>query len=87
MWEHRDIQVGNYSKGMKVRLNFVRAMLNKPRVLFLDEPTAGIDPKNARLLKDISANTAQRAVPCFDHHLMNDVDELCDRVDSGLTEN
>ncbi len=85
LWEHRDVQVGNYSKGMKVRLNFVRAMLNKPRVLFLDEPTAGIDPKNARILKDIiSEYRAKGGTVFLTTHLMNDVDELCDRVVFGV---
>ncbi|HQD86809.1 MAG: ABC transporter ATP-binding protein, partial [Bacillota bacterium] len=37
LWDYRDVKVGEFSKGMKVRLNFVRALLNKPRVLFLDE--------------------------------------------------
>jgi fluoroquinolone transport system ATP-binding protein len=53
LWEDRNIKVGEYSKGMKVRLNFVRAMLNNPRVLFLDEVTNGLDPTNARIIKDI----------------------------------
>ncbi|MGB4338431.1 MAG: ATP-binding cassette domain-containing protein, partial [Bacillota bacterium] len=55
LWEYRNIKVGEYSKGMKVRLNFVRAMLNNPRVLFLDEVTNGLDPKNARIIKDMIA--------------------------------
>lgn len=85
LWEHRDVQVGNYSKGMKVRLNFIRAMLNNPRVLFLDEPTAGIDPKNARILKDmISEYRAKGGTVFLTTHLMNDVDELCDRVVFGV---
>jgi fluoroquinolone transport system ATP-binding protein len=85
LWEHKDIQVGNYSKGMKTRLNFVRAMLNKPRVLFLDEPTAGLDPKNARILKDIiSEYRANGGTVFLTTHLMNDVDELCDRVIFGV---
>lgn len=91
LWEHKDVQVGNYSKGMKARLNFVRAMLNNPRVLFLDEPTAGIDPRNARTLKDIiSEYRAQGGTVFLTTHLMSDVDELCDRVvfvvDGNLTD-
>lgn len=88
LWEHKDVQVGNYSKGMKVRLNFVRAMLNNPRMLFLDEPTAGIDPKNARILKDIiSEYRAQGGTVFLTTHLMNDVDELCDHVVFGVDGN
>ena len=55
LWEYRDVKVGEYSKGMKVRLNFVRAMLNDPRVLFLDEVTNGLDPKNAGIIKEMIA--------------------------------
>ena len=81
LWEYRDIRVGEYSKGMKVRLNFVRAMLNNPRVLFLDEVTNGLDPKNARIIKDMIAEYRARGGTVFlSTHLMNDVEQLCDRV-------
>ncbi len=75
------MKVGEYSKGMKVRLNFVRAMLNNPRVLFLDEVTNGLDPKNARIIKDMIAEyRAQGGTVFLTTHLMNDVEQLCDRV-------
>ena len=81
LWEHRDIKVADYSKGMKVRLNFVRAMLNEPKVLFLDEVTNGLDPKNARIIKDmISEYRAAGGTVFLTTHLMNDVEQLCDRV-------
>ncbi len=75
------MRVGEYSKGMKVRLNFVRAMLNNPRVLFLDEVTNGLDPKNARIIKDMIAEYRDIGGTVFlTTHLMNDVEQLCDRV-------
>lgn len=81
LWEHRHRKVGEFSKGMKVRLNFVRALLNRPRVLFLDEPTNGLDPKNARILKDMIAEYRKQGGTVFlTTHLMNDVEQLCDRV-------
>ncbi|TYQ17772.1 UNVERIFIED_CONTAM: fluoroquinolone transport system ATP-binding protein [Acetivibrio alkalicellulosi] len=81
LWEHKDVKVGEYSKGMKVRLNFVRAMLNNPRVLFLDEVTNGLDPKNARIIKEIISEYRSNGGTVFlTTHLMNDVDQLCDRV-------
>ncbi len=81
LWEYRNIKVGEYSKGMKVRLNFVRAMLNNPRVLFLDEVTNGLDPKNARIIKDMIAEFRDGEGTVFlTTHLMNDVEQLCDRV-------
>lgn len=53
LYDDRKKRIGQYSKGMKVRLNFVRALLNNPKVLFLDEPTNGLDPKNARIIKEL----------------------------------
>ncbi len=73
--------VSQYSKGMKVRLNFVRALLNNPKMLFLDEPTNGLDPKNARIIKDMIKDFKSKGgTVLLTTHLMNDVDELCDRV-------
>jgi fluoroquinolone transport system ATP-binding protein len=81
LWEYRNERVGEYSKGMKVRLNFVRAMLNNPRVLFLDEVTNGLDPKNARIIKDMISEFRDNGGTVFlTTHLMNDVEQLCDKV-------
>lgn len=81
LYDDRKKKIGEYSKGMKVRLNFVRAMLNNPKILFLDEPTNGLDPKNARILKEIIKEfKEQGGTVLLTTHLMNDVDELCDRV-------
>ncbi|MCG8417484.1 MAG: ABC transporter ATP-binding protein [Proteobacteria bacterium] len=74
-------RVKNYSKGMAMRLNFVRALLHDPRLLFLDEPTAGLDPANARNLKDIILEQKRARKTIFlTTHNMHDADELCDRV-------
>lgn len=81
LWEDRNKLAGDYSKGMKIRLNLVRALLNKPKMLFLDEPTNGLDPKNARIVKDIIRDFAKAGGTVFlTSHIMADVDELCDRV-------
>lgn len=74
-------RVKNYSKGMAMRLNFVRAMLHDPSLLFMDEPTAGLDPTNARLVKDILLDLKRAGKTIFlTTHNMYDADELCDRV-------
>lgn len=76
-----DKRVQNYSKGMAMRLNFVRAIMHDPDLLFLDEPTAGLDPANARLLKDIILELKDQGKTIFlTTHNMHDADELCDRV-------
>ncbi|HSH35098.1 ABC transporter ATP-binding protein [Schnuerera sp.] len=81
LYEDKNKKVGEYSKGMKVRLNFVRAMLNDPKILFLDEPTNGLDPHNARIIKEIIKEFKENGgTVLLTTHLMNDVDELCDRV-------
>ncbi|QMS84749.1 ABC transporter ATP-binding protein [Candidatus Xianfuyuplasma coldseepsis] len=81
LWEDRDKMVGEYSKGMKIRLNFVRAMLNDPDMLFLDEPTNGLDPKNAMILKDMVREFRDNGGTVFiTSHIMSDIDQLCDRV-------
>jgi len=81
LWEHRNKKLSEYSKGMKMRLNFVRALLNDPKMLFLDEPTNGLDPQNARIIKDIIREFRDAGGTVFlTTHLMHDADELCDRV-------
>jgi fluoroquinolone transport system ATP-binding protein len=81
LWPDKDKKVGEYSMGMKVRLNFVRALLNEPTMLFLDEPTSGLDPVNARTVKDMIIDFRANGGTVFlTSHIMSDVDELCDRV-------
>jgi fluoroquinolone transport system ATP-binding protein len=76
-----DRRVGAYSKGMRMRLNFVRALLHDPELLFLDEPTAGIDPGNARAVKAVIDELHQREKTIFlTTHDMTVADDLCDRV-------
>lgn len=76
-----DIRVSKFSKGMKMRLNFCRALLNNPEVLFLDEPTAGLDPANARRIKDIILDLKRQGRTVFvTTHNMNVAEEICDRV-------
>ncbi|BBZ17123.1 ABC transporter ATP-binding protein [Mycolicibacterium gadium] len=79
--EHAKLRVGKYSKGMQMRLTFVRSLLNDPELLFLDEPTSGLDPVNARKVKDmILALKARGRTVFLTTHDMSTADELCDRV-------
>ena len=76
-----DKKVANFSKGMKVRLNVARSLIHKPRLLFLDEPTTGLDPVNARKIKDLVLRLRQQGTTVFiTTHNMSVADELCDRV-------
>lgn len=76
-----DKKVSDYSKGMKSRLSFLRALINDPEILFLDEPTGGLDPANARLMKNmiLEEKTKGKTVILTTHN-MQDAQELCDRV-------
>ncbi|MCB9643734.1 MAG: ABC transporter ATP-binding protein [Myxococcales bacterium] len=79
--EAADQRVKNYSKGMMVRLNFVRAILHDPKLLFLDEPTSGLDPTNAKKLREIILKLKKEGKTIFlTTHNMHIADELCDRV-------
>lgn len=74
-------RVGTFSKGMKSKLNFARSLLNDPEILFLDEPTTGLDPVSSRLIKNIIKEKRDEGKAIFlTTHNMNDADELCDRV-------
>jgi fluoroquinolone transport system ATP-binding protein len=76
-----DTRVGKYSKGMQMRLTFIRALINDPELLFLDEPTSGLDPVNARKVKNIVLDLKARGRTVFlTTHDMATADELCDRV-------
>jgi ABC-2 type transport system ATP-binding protein len=74
--------VGMLSAGQKTRLNLCKALLNRPEVIFLDEPTASLDPDVARkvraLLKKMRETYGTTVV--YTSHYMHEVEELCDRV-------
>jgi fluoroquinolone transport system ATP-binding protein len=74
-------RVAEFSKGMKMRLNFCRAFLNKPEIVFLDEPTTGLDPVNARKVKDIILGKKEQGKTVFlTTHNMTVAEDICDRV-------
>ncbi len=76
-----DTRVGQYSKGMQMRLSFARALLHRPELLFLDEPTAGLDPGNARRITNhIKQLKAEGRTVFLTTHNMWVAAELCDRV-------
>ena len=74
-------RVSDYSKGMRSRLNFIKALIHDPDILFLDEPTSGLDPTNSRLMKDIILAEKKRGKTIIiTTHNMFDATELCDNV-------
>ena len=70
-----------YSKGMKQRLVFARSLINDPEILFLDEPTASLDPVTAAAVKDIILDQKKKGTTIFlTTHNMYTAEEICDRV-------
>ena len=77
----RDKRVESYSKGMKMRLNFIRSIMHDPELLFFDEPTSGLDPVNAKIIRNIILQLKKQGKTIFlTTHNMAEADYLCDRV-------
>ncbi len=74
--------ISSFSRGMKQRLGIARALINKPKLLFLDEPTNGLDPKGRRDIHDllIDLNQKQGTTIFLSTHLLDDVERLCNRI-------
>lgn len=82
LWERRHDRVGKWSRGMKQKLAVARALLHRPPLVFLDEPTAGLDPVAASALGDLLLElAAKEGITVFitTHHLA-EAEKLCDRV-------
>lgn len=74
-------KVETFSKGMKQRLQIARGLVNNPDILFLDEPSIGLDPVSARQLRDILRNLNEQGTTILlTTHYMYEADELCDRI-------
>ena len=73
-------RVGSYSKGMKTRLNFVRALLHKPSVLFLDEPTTGLDPNQIVEIRNIIREIGKKKTVILSTHILSEAEATCDRI-------
>src|ERR1700736_2962767 len=77
----RDRRLGTYSKGMLQRIGLAQALINEPKLVVLDEPTAGVDPAGSRDIRNLIADLKRRRVTVlFSSHLLTQVQEICDRV-------
>src|SRR5256714_2428523 len=77
----RDQRLSTYSKGMLQRIGLAQALINEPKLVVLDEPTAGVDPAGSREIRNIIVDLKQRGVTVLlSSHLLGQVQEICDRV-------
>ncbi len=81
LWERRLDKVGTYSKGMKQRLALARALLAEPKVLFLDEPTAGLDPEASEEVRGLIRKLSKEGRTIFlSTHNLTEAEQLCQRI-------
>ena len=81
LWDERNKPVGSYSKGMKQKVALARALVHKPELLILDEPTANLDPESARNIRDLILNLKKEGRSIlFNTHNLDEAQRVCDRI-------
>ena len=81
LWDRRDTEAGTFSKGMKQKLAIARALLHEPPVVFLDEPTAALDPESAKTVREfIETLRGQGRTIFLCTHNLDEAERLCDRI-------
>ena len=81
MEEYMDRRIGKFSRGMKQKVAIARSIVHEPKVILLDEPTAGLDVSSSRLIHNFIKNCKkQNKAIVFSSHSMDEVQKLCDRV-------
>jgi len=81
IWERRDDAVGTFSKGTKQKIAIARALIHDPQVLFLDEPTANLDPEASKTVRDFVVDLKKEKRTIFlNTHNLNEAERLCDRI-------
>jgi ABC-type multidrug transport system ATPase subunit len=80
LWDVRRRSVASFSGGMKQRFGIAQALLGNPRLLIVDEPTAGLDPAERRRFQNLLAEVSEGIVVILSTHIVDDVAELCPRL-------
>jgi ABC-2 type transport system ATP-binding protein len=81
LWEKRDVKVEDFSKGMRRRLSIAMAVIHRPTLLFLDEPTPGLDAQSARAIRELIRRLNSEGATIFlTTHQIEEANQLCDRV-------
>jgi ABC-2 type transport system ATP-binding protein len=80
IYEKKDEMISSYSLGMKRKLSIIAALIHKPKLLLLDEPLNGLDPKSARIFKDILFELKERTTIIFSTHILEIAQAICDKI-------
>ena len=81
LWEKQDVKAENFSKGMRRRLSIAMAIIHRPALLFLDEPTPGLDAQSARAIRGLLRKLNAEGTTIFlTTHQIEEANQLCDRV-------
>ncbi len=81
IWERREDAVGGFSKGMKQKIAIARALIHDPQVVFLDEPTANLDPEASKTVRDFVMDLKkEKRTIILNTHNLNEAERLCDRI-------
>jgi ABC-2 type transport system ATP-binding protein len=81
LWEKRDVLAGSFSKGMKQKLAIARALIHDPQILFMDEPTANLDPEASRAVREfILALKREKKTIFLNTHNLDEAQRICDRI-------
>jgi ABC-2 type transport system ATP-binding protein len=81
LWDKRDVRVGTFSKGMKQKLAIARALIHDPEILFLDEPTANLDPESSKTVRDFILDLKREKKTIFlNTHNLDEAQRICDKI-------
>jgi ABC-2 type transport system ATP-binding protein len=81
LWEKKDVAAGAFSKGMKQKLAIARALIHDPQILFMDEPTANLDPESAKTVRDFILDLKEQKRTIFlNTHNLDEAQRICDRI-------
>lgn len=80
MWERKDDNIGSFSGGMKQRIGIAQILLNLPRILVVDEPTAGLDPRERIRFRNLLVELSRDRIVIFSTHIIEDISSSCNQV-------
>ena len=81
LWDKKDVAAGTFSKGMKQKLALARVLVHDPKILFLDEPTASLDPEATKMVRDqILELKKEKRTIFLNTHMLDEAERICDRV-------